>query len=677
MSFRFSLKPLLGLVLGLLLAFPVLPQTGGRTLGVKPAQGDGKRIALVIGNDSYQRVDKLKNARADARAMAKALEEVGFKVTLRLDANEKSMKESMRLFKGQISGGDEAVFFFSGHGVQLGAANYLLPTDITGESEDQIKDDALPLQRILDDLQDQKARFSLAIVDACRNNPFRSAGRAIGGRGLAPTSAATGQMVLFSAGAGQQALDRLGDNDPSINGLFTRIFLKEMVKPGIPVDRVLRNVREEVVRLAKSIGHEQVPALYDQALGEFYFRPGKAAAATTSSAASDPALMEMALWDSVKNSKHAAELTAYLDQYPSGRFAGVARSRLKQIEIETTRPAPAPVTIPTPSRPTTQTLAMAPTTSTLTRPAEIPVTSVGGYPNKPLRLIVPFAPGGSTDIVARTLAQTLSQRLGQPIIVENRPGAGGMIGLEAVAKSAPDGYTLLMGSSANISIASQLYRSMPVNVATDMQPVAALTKAPMMLAVNSGSPYVSLRHLVDEARRSPGRLNYATSGAGSSAHLAAVAFEAQAGAQLVHIPYKGTAPAVVDLLGGHVNLAFLDPVSAAAHIKAGKLRALAITGDRRQPELPDVPTFAELGMPGVDVTSWNGIFVPAGTPASIVRHLNAEVRRALQQQDVIDGLARMSMQATAGGNNEEFAAFVRDDMARMARWIKAGNVRID
>ena len=676
MSFRLSLKPLLGLALGLLLAFPVLPQGSGRTLAVKTAQGEGKRIALVIGNDSYQRVDKLKNARADARAMAKALEDAGFKVTLRLDANEKAMKESMRLFKGQISGGDEAVFFFSGHGVQLGAANYLLPTDITGESEDQIKDDAMPLQRILDDLQDQKARFSLAIVDACRNNPFRSAGRAIGGRGLAPTSAATGQMVLFSAGAGQQALDRLGDNDTNANGLFTRIFLKEMIKPGIPVDRVLRNVREEVVRLAKSVGHEQVPALYDQALGEFYFRPGQAATATTSNIASDPALMEMALWDSVKDSRQTAELNAYLDQYPNGRFAGVARSRLKQIGIES-RPPPAPVAAPAPVRPAAQTLAMAPTTSSLSRPAEIPVTSVGGYPNRPLRLIVPFAPGGATDIVARVLAQTLSQRFGQPVIVENRAGAGGMIGLEAAAKSAPDGYTLLVGNSTNISIGSQLYRSMPVNVATDLLAVAVLTKAPMMLAVNSASPYINLRHLVDEARRSPGRLNYATSGAGSSAHLAAVAFEAQAGAQLVHIPYKGTAPAIVDLLGGHVNLAFLEPTSAVSQIKAGKLRALAITGDRRQTEFPDVPTFAELGMAGVDVTPWNGIFVPAGTSASIVRHLNAEVRRALQQPELAERLAQMSMQAAVGGSQEEFAAFVRDDTARMARWIKAGSVRID
>ena len=231
------------------------------------------RVALVIGNDSYQHVPGLKNARADARAIARAFERVGYKVQLRLDVNEKAMKDAIRTFKGQVTGGDVAVFYFSGHGVQLGGANYLLPVDIRGDNEDQVKDEAVPLQRVLDDLQDQRARFSLAIIDACRNNPFKSAGRALGTRGLAVTAAATGQMVLFSAGAGQQALDSLGPGDHNPNGLFTRVFLKEMEKPGVPVDRVLRNVRDEVVKLSQGAGQEQVPALYDQALGEFYFIP--------------------------------------------------------------------------------------------------------------------------------------------------------------------------------------------------------------------------------------------------------------------------------------------------------------------------------------------------------------------------------------------------------------------
>jgi uncharacterized caspase-like protein len=172
-----------------------------------------------------------------------------------------------------IQGGDEVLFFFAGHGVQLGAANYLLPTDIKGDHEEQVKDEAIQLQKVLDDLQEKKTKFALAVIDACRDNPFKRQGRAIGGRGLAPTSAATGQMIMFSAGSGQQALDKLGTNDKNKNGLFTRVFLKEMLKPGVSVDRVLRNVRNEVVTLAKGVGHEQTPALYDQAVGEFFFVP--------------------------------------------------------------------------------------------------------------------------------------------------------------------------------------------------------------------------------------------------------------------------------------------------------------------------------------------------------------------------------------------------------------------
>ena len=230
------------------------------------------RKALVIGNDSYTHVSKLNNAAADAETMAKSLEAVGYKVTKHLNVDERRFKQVLRDFRQNVQGGDEVLFFFAGHGVQLGNANYLLPVDIRSDGEDQVKDESILLQKVLDEFDEKKAKFTLAVIDACRDNPFKTKGRAIGGRGLAPTSAATGQMVMFSAGAGQQALDRLGDQDKERNGLFTRIFVKEMQKPGLSVDRVLRNVRNEVVRLAKSVGHEQTPALYDQAIGEFYFR---------------------------------------------------------------------------------------------------------------------------------------------------------------------------------------------------------------------------------------------------------------------------------------------------------------------------------------------------------------------------------------------------------------------
>ncbi len=239
---------------------------------IQPLTTLAQRRALVIGNDSYRHVAPLANAREDARSIAQGLTQVGYQVTLKLDLNEKDMKIALRNFKAQVEGGDEVLIFYAGHGVQIGAANYLLPIDITGESEEQIKDDGIQLQRILDDMSERKTKFTLAMIDACRDNPFKKSGRALGGRGLSPTTAATGQMVIFSAGAGQQALDKLGPGDQDKNGLFTRIFVKEMQKPGVSIDRLVRNVRNDVVNLAKSVGHEQVPAIYDQVIGEFYFR---------------------------------------------------------------------------------------------------------------------------------------------------------------------------------------------------------------------------------------------------------------------------------------------------------------------------------------------------------------------------------------------------------------------
>ena len=231
------------------------------------------RRAFVVGNDSYKQVNKLFNSREDARTIADNLSRVGYSVTTKLDMSEREMRTAWRIFKSQIQPGDEVAFFYAGHGVQLGNTNYLLPVDVSNENEDQIKDEGMTLQRILDDLSERKARFSIAMIDACRDNPFVGSGRNIGGtsRGLAPTTAATGQMIIFSAGAGQQALDRLGPQDKNKNGVFTRVFVKEMLKPGISVDRVVRNVRNEVVELARSIGHEQVPAIYDQVVGEFFF----------------------------------------------------------------------------------------------------------------------------------------------------------------------------------------------------------------------------------------------------------------------------------------------------------------------------------------------------------------------------------------------------------------------
>lgn len=231
------------------------------------------RKALVIGNDSYASVPKLRSARTDASAIEQAFLSAGYSVSAHYDVNEREMKRVIREFVRRVEGGDEVFFFFAGHGVQLGGANYLLPTDIRAEDATAVRDEAISLQRVMDDLAESKARLTLAVIDACRDNPFAVAGRAVGGRGLAATNVASGQMIVFSAGAGQQALDHVGPNDRSPNGLFTRVFLKHIRQKGITIDRIMRQVRAEVMQVAKSIGHDQVPALYDQVVGDFYFVP--------------------------------------------------------------------------------------------------------------------------------------------------------------------------------------------------------------------------------------------------------------------------------------------------------------------------------------------------------------------------------------------------------------------
>jgi len=232
-----------------------------------------KRHALVIGNAKYAQVPVLDNSVNDDRAIATNLKNIGFEVAAHYDVTQRSFNRAVREFTQQLKGGEEVVFYFAGHGVQLGSSNFLLPVDVGSDSPSQVRDESIDLQNILESFSEGRAKFTLAMVDACRDNPFKGNGRSIGGRGLAPTSAATGQMILFSAGAGQQALDKLGPTDKDRHGVFTRVLLKEMQTPGLPVDGMLRKVRQEVVRLAKSVGHEQVPALYDQTVGEFYLNP--------------------------------------------------------------------------------------------------------------------------------------------------------------------------------------------------------------------------------------------------------------------------------------------------------------------------------------------------------------------------------------------------------------------
>ena len=298
------------------------------------------------------------------------------------------------------------------------------------------------------------------------------------------------------------------------------------------------------------------------------------------------------------------------------------------------------------------------------------------YPTKPIRLVVPFPPGGATDILARDVAQKLTESWGQAVVVDNRPGAGANIGTELVAKSAPDGYTLLMGTVGTHAINPSLYAKLPYDHVKDFAPVILVAGVPNVLVVNPALPVNSVAELIAYAKANPGKLNFASSGSGTSIHLSGELFKVMAGVEMVHVPYKGSAPAVQDLIGGQVQLMFDNLPPSLPQIKAGKLRALAVTSAARAPALPDVPTMAEAGLPGFEASSWFGILAPTGTPPAIVAKLNAEIAKWLATPEAKEKLAKQGANA-AGGSPEDFAKHIAAETAKWAKVVKDSGAKVD
>ena len=299
-----------------------------------------------------------------------------------------------------------------------------------------------------------------------------------------------------------------------------------------------------------------------------------------------------------------------------------------------------------------------------------------GWPSKPLRIVVPFAPGGSTDIVARILADKLAAPLGQSVVVDNRAGAAGNIGAEAVAKAAPDGYTLLMATTGVMAINNALYKAMTYDAAKDLEPVSFTTSITNVLTVPLDVPAKSVVELVALAKAQPGKLSFASSGAGSSTHLSGELFKSMAGIDVLHIPYKGSGQALVDLMAGRVTMIFDNMPSVLPYIKGGKLRGLASTGPRRSAAMPDLPTIAEAGLPGYESLSWSGIAVPAGTPRDIVLRLNREIGAVLAQADVKQKLAEQGADPI-GGAPEVFSAHVRGEREKWGKLIRERNIVVN
>jgi|SRR5882672_7209218 len=300
----------------------------------------------------------------------------------------------------------------------------------------------------------------------------------------------------------------------------------------------------------------------------------------------------------------------------------------------------------------------------------IPEVSAQPYPLRPVRIIVAFPPGGFVDLGARVISVPLGAAIGQQVIVENRGGAGGIVGTETAARAAPDGYTLVVGSAGTHGVNQSLYRKLPYNVLRDFQPITRLADGPSILAVHPSFPARSVKDLIALARVRPGQILYASAGSGTSTHLAAVLFEHLARVKLVHVPYKGGGPMIVDVVAGQVPVTFGTAASVSPHTKSGRLRGLAVTGGQRSAVLPDLPTIAESGVPGYEMLNWLGLFAPAGTPRPIIERLNTEALRVVRSSEVRDRLNAAGAEPSPLAT-EEFAAFVKSEVEKWAKVVAA------
>jgi tripartite-type tricarboxylate transporter receptor subunit TctC len=302
-------------------------------------------------------------------------------------------------------------------------------------------------------------------------------------------------------------------------------------------------------------------------------------------------------------------------------------------------------------------------------------STVADYPSRPIRFVVPFLAGGPSDVLARTLAVKMNQDWGQPVVVDNRAGAAGIIGADLVAKSAPDGYTLMMAQVGD-TISMSLYSKLPYNFERDFVPITLVGLTPFILVTHPSLPAKNVQELIALAKAKPGALTFASGGTGVASHLAGELFKSTAGIDIVHVPYKGQAPATADLLGGQVSFMFNNPITSLPHVRAGKMRALAVSTAKRFSGLPDVPTVAESGLAGFDVGFWLGTLAPAGTPRAVIAKLNAEMVKILRMPDVVQKLGAMGVEIV-GNTPEEFSRVIKADVVKWGKVVRDSGAKAD
>ena len=619
-----------------------------------------KRLALVMGNDNYTHVSKLEKAGNDADAMARELRNAGFSVQLQKNLNYRSMVKTVESFANSITGGDEVVIFFAGHGVQLRTGSYLLPTDIEATSESEIEKTAYALDDLTQKINDSKPAFTLMLVDACRNNPIKTKGRSVGGsRGLSAVEPPKGQMIVYSASKGQEALDRLSDNDGNPNSVFTREFIAKMRQPGIRIEDLMRDVQDAVESLAQTVSHEQRPAIYNEARGNFYFfGPTKVQVVNEKPAARDP---DEEAWAMAQRLNIGKSYAAYLESFPKGKFISAARMALSALtEVREVREVPKQNNPPVP-------VIAKPPDSTIHQSA---FHASGDYPTRPIRLVVPSPAGGSLDIVARLLAPKMSALLGQVVVIDNKAGAGGAVGMSAVAQQKPDGYTLgIAGSSTMTMMPAINNENSGFSPLQSFTPIAHIVAMPSVLVVHPSFAAKDFAGFMATIKQANGKYSYASAGVGSASHMLMELFAMHSNTNFVHIPYRGSAPAIVDIISGQVPIIFESLASVLPHIQAGKLIPLAVIAPRRLPQLPQVPTLIELGLAGANRMPFTGIVAPKGIPPNVASILSTAISEALKDPSIRNRLEEFSAVVLNGSGNQ-MAQQISDDLGAYQQLVK-------
>ena len=612
------------------------------------AQQAETRVALVIGNSAYKN-SPLKNPVNDATDMAARLKGFGFSVIERNNLTTKQIGSTLREFRSKLTPGSVALVFYAGHGVTIKGKNYLPAVDAEINGEEDVPNQSLGTEQIMDVLAEAKTRLNLVFLDACRDNPYARGFRS-SSRGLSKENAPSGTLISFATKPGSVAADGTGRN-----GLYTSVLLEQIKNTNQPIEQVLKRVVTGVRMASKN---QQEPWMEGSIEGDFCFGSCSQNVLIQAPAELSETQKEDGFWADAKAAGNVKAFEAYVKKYPNGRYIDLAKANIERLSTHISSNSKPPSNDATPG---------------LQKEPQVSGAASSSSTAGPIKFVVPFAPGGHVDLIARAIATKLSESTGQTVIVENKPGAGGQLGTDAVAKSPADGKIFLFTNSVHATSPS-LKSNLPYDTLKDFKPVILLGTEPMVFVTSTDARLKSLPELVALAKKGT-PISFGSGGVGGLNHLAVEAFSNAQNIKLNHIPYKGEAPMLSDLMSGQVDFGASSIPATLPHFKTGKIRPLAVTGPKRSPDLPDVPTLKELGLSNTPYLQWWAVFAPANTPQAIVLQLNEWISKILNDPASVKALMTAYPMDIVGGAPDVLQAWNLAEMNRWGRVIRENQIK--